>query len=799
MDSVWPDQMIEEANLAVQVLALRKRLGRHAIATLPGRGYCFALQTQELGSGEAAAGPAAAMAPAAPARRPSFPATAQALLGRAAEQQALQALVQAHRVVSVVGSGGIGKTRLALQVALVLQPSFGHGVWWIELAALADPALVAPTVARLLGSAAGAAGDAESAAAAVAAELQAATALLVLDNAEHVLDGVAALVDLLHRQAPRVHCLVTSQVPLRTPAEQQLRLGCLALPANDSLAAARASGAVALFEARARAVSPAFGVDETNCGAVVDICRRLDGLPLAIELAVARLPLLGLQGLRQTLDERLGVLTVNTRGSPVRQQTLRAALDWSHALLSAPQQRVLRRLGVFAGGFTLAAAQQLAADEGIGTELDATGVLDALGALVDKSLVVLDEPALRYRLLESTRLYALERLQQAGERAQMQQRLARVLGRLWTVSQDDHRHWRTPPAPPAALLAELDNARAALDWVAGCSDDTLALSLAAGSSHVFLTAALNAEYLQRVLPLRDRVSDAVPPATAALYLARVALASSRNAHPAGLQAALDAAAIYRRLGELGRLYDALTWAIAIGARHGQGQVLQPLVDEALALEDTAWPAAARSSLQWALHRWLLLQDRVHEALACAQAQARLLAQADTWITHVAWGANVADCEMALGRLARAETLSRDALQALDAQGVDENIVGHVMDALMVALTLQGRSAEAIAIGRRARRLLAREGDDLRLVDTLALNATTDGRFAAAAQLAGHVDAAMALSGEQRWPSGEARRAVLHARLAQALPADELQSHRAIGAALSRERAFLLAFGDAAAR
>ena len=805
MDAVWPDQVVEEANLAVQVLALRKTLGREAVVTVAGRGYRFALPVVPLPVSPLPVVPL----PAAPQSGPDAPGSAPLdaavvggprtptnllapvppLLGREVELQALHALLDAYPQVTLVGAGGVGKTRLARQVALERLPHCPEGVWWVDLAPLSDAALVAPTVARVLRLSMD---DGRDALAAVAAELRTGPALLVLDNAEHVLDGVVALLVPLRQQAPQARWLVTSQVPLGLPGEHLLHLGMLSLPADDSLAAACACGAVALFEARACAGDASFQVDARNRAKVVEICTRLDGLPLAIELAAARLPLLGLDGLCQTLGERFHVLTHHARGTLARHQTLRAALDWSHALLAAAEQRVLRRLAVFAGSFSLEAAQQLGQDGDTGP----WEVLNALGVLVERSFLWVERLAApRYRLPESTRLYALEHLRAAGEYAALQERHARTMDALMTVPREDQRRWRTPAAETATLLAEVHNLRAALDWVTHSEDDSLAVSLAAGSSHVLLAASLNAEYLQRVLPLRSRVTSSVPARLAGLFWARIALACSRNGHPAGLEAGLKAAAIYRELAEPGRLYDALTWVIAIGARCREVPDLDPLVLEAQALQQPDWPAAARSSLQWALHRWLLRQGRTAEALQCAQAQAELLAAEGCWLQHVAWGANVADCELSLGRLAFAESLSRSALQALEALGIDENLVGHVMDALMVTLTLQGRSAEAIDMARRARRLLEREGDALRLLDTLALNAAQRCNGPAAAQLAGHVDAAIARSGELRWPASAARRAELQSRLEALLDGAALQRHLATGARLSSERAFDLAFGD----
>lgn len=782
LDIVWPEEDVGEANLAVHVMALRKVIGRAAIANVSGRGYRFTLPVEMEDAFPAAV-------PAWPTLLHNLPAQLDALIGRDSEIRLLEDLVERHPLVCVVGPGGVGKTRLAQHVAARLPRRSAAATWWIELASLSDPALVVATVAQALRIAQLPQRDALSALCTV---LRSSPALLFLDNGEHVLEGVVALATALREQAPEARLLVTSQEPLRLPGEQIMRLEPLTLPMDDSLKSARYSGAVALFESRARLLAPGFRVHSGNVADVVHICSGLDGIPLAIELAAARLPLLGLAGLRSRLTERLRLLTSHARSPVPRHQTLRATLDWSHGLLDDAEQRLLRRLGVFAGGFTLVAAQHMASDE----SLDEWGVLEKLGALVDRSIVVSDaQPVPRFRLLETTRLYALERLAEAGEQAFWRERHARAMDELLRVAVDDHRLWRTPPALVPALVPELDNARAALDWAHACTDDALAIGLAAGTSHVFLAASLNAEYLERVLPLRMRVTRQLLPRTVGLFWARIALASSRNAHPAGFDAALQAAVVYREVGDPGRLYDALTWTLAIGSRLSHGADMQAVVHEAEQLERPAWPPALRSSFQWAKYRWLQAQSRTAEALVCALAQAELLAQAGNWATHVAVGANVADCELTLGQPARAEMLARSSLEALDALGIDENIVGHVMDTLMVALTLQGRPAEARHIGRRALRMLQREGDDLRLLDTLALNATTSARWADAAQIAAHVEASMSPTGERRWPAAAARRELLEQRLAAALPPDALARHMAVGATLTRHQAFELALQD----
>ncbi len=404
MDLVWPRLVVEENNLQVQVLALRKLLGHGAIATIPGRGYRFTLPVDAQDETPPGAPESAA---AGHASVGNLRKQAPELLGRESELRELQGLINGNAVVTVTGAGGIGKTRLAQGAAAGRAQH--QAVWWVELAPLADPSLVPQAVARALSIALAPGDDATQM---VVQALQGKAALLVLDNAEHLLDGVAAFVATVRERAAGVKLLVTSQEVMRGFEEHVFRPGPLALPQGDDLAAAQASGAVALFVVRAQQADPRFQLRDDNRAAVTDICRRLDGIPLAIELAAARVPLLGVEGLRQRLDDRFQVLTAGSRAVMRRHQTLRAALEWSLALLTADEQRVFRRLGVFAGGFTLEAAQAVATDD----RIDAWDLLEHLGALVDKSLVVAEgDPLPRYRLLETSRLYALESLAEAGE------------------------------------------------------------------------------------------------------------------------------------------------------------------------------------------------------------------------------------------------------------------------------------------------------------------------------------------------------------------------------------------------
>jgi DNA-binding winged helix-turn-helix (wHTH) protein len=355
LDLVWPGLVVEENNLQVQISALRKLLGPQAIATIPGRGYRFS-QTLDGATDGATAGE-----PTAAARDSVSSVAAEAsppLLGREDDLNELGARILAHRIVTVVGAGGIGKTTVARALAHRSNGAFEDGSCIADLAPVSDPSLVATTVATALQVKLGNRPPLE----AIAQALGRRRILLVLDNCEHLLQAVAELVGTLDPLVPGVRWLATSQEPLKVAGEQVFRIDALALPAEETVDAARRAGAVALFEARARAADPRFALAVDNVAAAIDICRSLDGIPLAIELAAARVPLLGIEGLLRRLGERFRVLTSGNRLALPRHQTLRGALEWSHSLLTPSQQTVFRRLGVFAGSFALETVQRVAAN-----------------------------------------------------------------------------------------------------------------------------------------------------------------------------------------------------------------------------------------------------------------------------------------------------------------------------------------------------------------------------------------------------------------------------------------------------
>jgi non-specific serine/threonine protein kinase len=392
----------------------------------------------------------------------TMPLPVTSLIGRERELRDISRQLAAHRVVTLTGTGGVGKTRLALTAGAQLRGLGPDGVWFVELASVADGALVAQAVVSALGLPEEASRSPREI---LATALAWRKALLILDNCEHLVGACAELVETLLRACPQLRVLATSRERLNIAGESTFQVPPLALPEEHERAPERlaTSEAVRLFVERARLVMPDFALTPESAPAVAEVCRRLDGLPLAIELAAARVRLLRVEQIVARLNDRFRLLTGGSRTTLPRQQTLRAALDWSHELLSRPEQTLLRRLSVFAGGFTLEAVEGVCADEEVG----ASQALDLLAQLVDKSMVIVETdsaaPVARYRLLETIQEYCHEQASAAGEVASLRSR-----HRTWFLALAEEAQRRSQGAEQAAWLdrleTEYDNLQAALSW-----------------------------------------------------------------------------------------------------------------------------------------------------------------------------------------------------------------------------------------------------------------------------------------------------------------------------------------------
>jgi predicted ATPase/DNA-binding winged helix-turn-helix (wHTH) protein len=514
MERVWPGATVGEGTLHVHISAVRKALGpdRALLKTASGRGYRLLgswTPQQREGTAPPVYSPLPRRSGALPAS--NFPPLVTRLIGRTAAAQLVRDLVSAYRVVTLTGPGGIGKTSLAIKAVRYLLPDFEDGGWLVELASLTDPGLVPSTVASTLGLKLAGEISAESVARAVGAR----HLLLVLDNCEHVIDAVAHLAETLTRLCPRTTIVATSREILRIDGESVYRVPPLDVPAPGQAAPdyIMQYSAVELFVARTKALNAGFSPTAEDLASIAAICRHLDGIPLAIEFAAARAALLSVQGVAAGLRDRFALLTAGRRTALPRQRTLRATLDWSHELLPDTERQLLRRMAVFAGGFTVDAATAVMTD----TAFDASAVLDGIANLVAKSWVALDKSgaAARWTLLETIRAYALEKLVEHAEAdiaAQLHALYFRDLftpqarGATSSLSDEDL----------ARRVREIDNVRAALDWSFSPAGET-----ATGIDLTVVYAPVW-RYLSLMIECRERCERALlslePPVTANMWL-----------------------------------------------------------------------------------------------------------------------------------------------------------------------------------------------------------------------------------------------------------------------------------------
>jgi predicted ATPase/DNA-binding CsgD family transcriptional regulator len=512
----------------------------------------------------------------------NLPAPVSSFIGRDAELAEVRRLVGDSRMVTLAGAGGAGKTRLALQVAAGLADGAGDGVWFADLAPLGDPDLVAVTVADVLGV------RQEPGRPALGTLVEAVGArslLVLLDNCEHVIGACAKLADGLLRGCPNLALLATSREPLGVDGERVYRVPSLGTPADgDDAAAIRASEAVQLLADRAATQGVTVAWDGPATTVAGRICRRLDGIPLALELAAARLRVMSADELDARLNERFALLTGGSRAGLPRQQTLRAMVDWSWELLAGAEQAVLARLSVFAGGFGLAAVEAVAA----GSDLPAAEVAGHLGALVDKSLVQFGgtgaEPG-RYRLLDTVRQYAAGRLEAQGPVAAG---AARVAHRDYYLALAEAAAPQLVAADQAAWLdqldAELGNLRAAIAFSMTDPDPGPGMRLAASLRVYWLArghATEAASALQALLERPDPPEARLPRARALAVAAN--LIERAGSYDTAERYCQEALAIANSAGDDYLIADVLHERAWILLRQGQAGTALPLIEEGLSL------------------------------------------------------------------------------------------------------------------------------------------------------------------------------------------------------------------------
>jgi predicted ATPase/class 3 adenylate cyclase len=716
--------------------------------------------------------------------RNNLPAQPASFHGRDRDVEDLKKLIDEHRVVTLVGAGGIGKTRLAVQISSEMLDAFPDGVWFADLSPIADPELVSSVVANALGISQV---EGQRVDDLIPKWLRRKKLLLIVDNCEHVLSPIAGLIDAIHRSAPDVCVLATSRQALGIVSEAAYRLSTLAVPEVGASANAREAmryASIAVFADRARRFDTRFALTDENVPFVAEICRRLDGMPLAIELAAARVKVLSISSIAKRLDERFTLLTGGTRTALPRQQTLTALIDWSYDLLTAREQRLFASAGVFAGSFGLDAVTKVCQDE----EIDDVALLDLLASLTDKSLVVAEISAdrERYRLLESTRSYARAKLAAAGERGRLSRRHAEYFRDIARAA--DERRSRAPSVSYVAGLApDLDNFRAALEWTINEENDAVIGGDIAGSiSQLWIDGGLGAEGRYWIARALARVDETKHPRVAA-RLWRGSAVLSRG--QVGVAAAERAASLYDSVGDRrgatisrSTLVENLTH---LGRIDEAGVLCERVIET---MRELGEPFGIATALNRKANIASIRGDLGTARDSLSEAEALLVAFGpDAALAHRRVLNSLAEIEFKAGHAEAAERLLESATGD-DAQN-DVNI-----SAYRIAL---GDLDGALASAQRALALMRKEQDPIGTavaIQHLALLAVMRERTGEAGRLLGYVDSQFSRLAVQRdWPEQWGYEKLI-ATLREKITDDEITQLGAEGASWSEDQAVRLALG-----
>jgi predicted ATPase/DNA-binding winged helix-turn-helix (wHTH) protein len=664
---VWPDVTVEEGSLRFHMASLRKALGdrnngARYIATLAGRGYCFVApvsRSRERGDAQ--------RRPAGDFPHANLPGRLTRMVGRADDVLAVPTQLMAARFVTIVGSGGVGKTTVAVAVGHDLTEAFSGAALFVDLGMIADPNLVAAAVASMLGLSV----RSDDATPSLMAYLRDKRILLVLDTCEHLVDAVATLASRIYTEAPQVHILATSREALQVEGEHVYKLDPLDCPPDYpgiTAAAAQTFPATQLFFERAAASGARLEFSDTEAAIVASICRRLDGVPLAIELAARRVEAYGLEQTAALLDQRLTLLWLGMRSAPARQKTLQATLDWSYGLLSEVERLVLRRLAVFVGHFTIDAALAVVTSPPV----DQAVVFGAIDSLVAKSMVATRPigAMMRYRLLDTTRAYARDLQVEDAELADLRERHATYY-RKWL--EQTGAEWPTfsSGAQRAPHFAAINNVRAALEWCFGPDGNpVIGIGLAAAAAPVLLAMSLLTEC--------HRWSE-----RAILALDDASRGSCDEMH---LQAALGVSLMFTR-GNSEAARVALARSLAIAEQRGDAPNQLQLI----------------SHLHMFHHRIGDFKATLHYAKRSSAAAATIAAPAAEALAHCLLGSSFHHVGDLVGARAELDAAlqRRPDYQPTSTINLDFEHYNYAGVALARTLWLQGYPAQAVARARQS--------------------------------------------------------------------------------------------------
>jgi len=726
----------------------------------------------------------------------NLPLQLTSFVGRQNDLTALKERVQASRMITIVGSGGVGKTRLAIRLGAEVLENFADGVWLLELASIVDSTLLSHVLASTLNIR-------ESSdrltLTTVISTLATKHALLILDNSEHLVDEVAKVADAVLRSCPNVSIIATSRQPLQIAGEWIHQLGPLSFPdVNDqvSLDGAMRFGAIALFVDRARAADNHFALTAENAPTVANICRRLDGIALAIELAAARVKVLSVKSLEERLDERLRLLTGGSRTELPRHQTMRALIDWSYDLLDERERLLFNRCAIFAGPFTFQSAAEVCADDRLKPE----DIFDLVLSLAEKSLLASDpdDANERYRLLESTREYALEKLKASGDYEQLARKHAEFYR---SIAQDADVNFHKIPQADwyARLRDQTENFRSALQWSLGERQAAALGGAIAGALERFWyeTGRLGEgrHWITRALELIDEKTS--PEVAARLWLARAVLLTGTERGAESCKAAERGCALYESIGDKrGTAYALRARGIALRdmqrlpeaekALRRATDLFEELDDAgglALALATLGSIYSYRGNLETA-------RELCSRGLEAARAQGAEFA-------FTLGSLYLADIEFQCGRYQEALTHAENALTYAE-RNQNSRVAANLRNNLAAYRIALNQHDEAAADARRALSMLRESQNSYDIgiaVQHLALIAALRGDAQRASRLTGYVDAYFKSSGIQREPTEK----WCYDRIIAALH-DQLEEHKisllmSDGASLSEREAVAQALGS----